>query len=410
MSLLAACGSVAAFVLAGDMATTDAVRGVARSFFADLNGILMLAPLLLIDDGRRRWQSLRGHRFEVLAQFSLVLAILCLIFALPDTEQLRVFYLLFVPVTWIALRWDWAGALAAVLVIQAGLVFAAESDIHTPRFIDTQLLMLTLGLTALLLGSVVAERRRSEQQLRERDAELSRAMRFAVAGELASATAHELNQPITALVSYLNAAEILSGTPAAGDERLRSTVRKATQEAMRASDVLHRLRNFYTAGRSRHERVRVAALCEAVAADFADALRRADVSLGIFADPALPEIETDATQLQIVLHNLIANAIDAAVHATDAVRRIEVWVQMDAEKLLIAVDDSGPGISPQVAERLFEPFVTSKPEGMGLGLAISRSLVRARGGELTCEVSSRLGGARLRVSLPRDLAVEEGRP
>lgn len=394
-----AAGFVGLFLASGAVAHADALRGIARYGLADLNGVLMLAPLMFSGGpppaARRAW---RERRIELSLQFALTFGILSLIFAVPDSEQLRFLYLLFVPVIWLALRWGWRGGLVAVMTIQAALIFAAEAELHTPRFIDTQVLVLTLALTALLLGSVVAERRRSEQRLRERDAELSRAMRFAVAGELASATAHELNQPMTALVSYLGAAEILARTPG-DDERLRATVRKAAAEALRAAEVLHRLRNFYIGGRSRREAVEPEALARAVSAGFADRLQRARVALDVVVDGVVPAIEADETQLHIVLHNLLANAIDALDRVESAERRIELRVT-GGEVVTMTVEDSGPGLDTQAAERLFEPFVTSKPDGMGLGLAISRTLVRAGGGELGVLPRGRLGGARFKVVLP----------
>ena len=401
----AGAGFVGMFLASGDVARADALRGIARYALADLNGILMFAPLMFaggpLPSVRRAW---RARRLELGAQFALTLGIPSLIFAVPDAEQLRFLYLLFVPVIWLALRWGWRGGLAAVVTIQAALIFAAEAELHTPRFVDTQVLVLTLALTALLLGSVVAERRRSEQRLRERDAELSRAMRFAIAGELASATAHELNQPMTALVSYLDAAEILARSPG-DDERLRATVRKAAAEALRASNVLHRLRNFYIGGRSRRERVEPAALAHAVSAGFSDRLQRAHVALDVLADGNLPILEADETQLHIVLHNLLANAVDALERVEGAERRIEVRVN-GGEVVTITVEDSGPGLDAESADRLFEPFVTSKPDGMGLGLAISRTLVRAGGGELCALPRGRLGGARFKVILPLAPPVE----
>jgi C4-dicarboxylate-specific signal transduction histidine kinase len=105
-------------------------------------------------------------------------------------------------------------------------------------------------------------------------------------------------------------------------------------------------------------------------------------------------------QLEIVLHNLLANAIDAIRHSPGASRRIALRAAVRGDTLVLRVEDSGPGIAPEASASLFEPFVTSKPDGMGLGLALSRSLIRARGGELVCTRSATLGGACFSVELP----------
>jgi C4-dicarboxylate-specific signal transduction histidine kinase len=246
------------------------------------------------------------------------------------------------------------------------------------------------------------DRRRAEEQLRERDAALARAMRFAVAGELASALAHELNQPITALVSYLRASEILAAQPVGDSKRLQATLGKAAQEAIRASAVLRKLRDFYQGGARKSERVDIAALCRTVARAFEDRLRRANASLSVAIDPTLPLVEADGTQLEIVLHNLLANALDSVSHVAGAGRQLELHGSHHDGVVTLRVADSGPGITAEVGRRLFEPFVTSKPDGMGLGLAISRSLIRARGGELSCERSRKLGGAEFTIRLPID--------
>jgi C4-dicarboxylate-specific signal transduction histidine kinase len=224
-------------------------------------------------------------------------------------------------------------------------------------------------------------------------------MRFAVAGELASALAHELNQPITALVSYLQAAEILANGSTSSDDRLNPTLTKATREAIRASAVLRRLRDFYQSGAHKSEPVDVPALCATVANAFQDRLRRAGASLGVAVDASIPQLEGDATQLEVVLHNLVANALDAVAQSPRQ-RRIELTVSHAEGTVTLRVDDSGAGIPAEMCSRLFEPFVTSKTDGMGLGLAISRSLIRARGGELSFASNTALRGASFIIVLP----------
>ena len=400
-AFIAAAGYVGIYVAVGDVSAEDAWGGVARYGFADLNGILMLTPLLiLVKNWRETVQALRSHSREVIAQCASVVVALIIVFYLPAADQLRFFYLLFVPVIWIALRWRLPGAIFAVLAIQVGLIFAARAGIHTPRFIDLQVLLVTLSLTALLLGAVVTERAAFLQQVRERDAALARAMRFAVAGELASALTHELNQPITALVSYLRASEIMISGHAGLDERLRQTLGKSVDEAMRASEVLRKLRDFYRGGAGKVERIHIATLSAAVAGAFQESLRRADATLVSTIDAAIPDIKGDATQLEIVLHNLIANAIDAVSRAPATHRRIELHATGTEKEVVLVVEDSGAGVSVEVEREVFEPFVTTRLNGMGLGLAISRSLVQARGGELSFGRSSTLGGASFKLRLP----------
>lgn len=488
-----------------------ALKALARHWIGDLNGVLTVAPLLIVVGN---WQQLvravTGHHLEVFAQFAAIALTLAVIFMLPAADQLRFFALLFVPLIWIALRWGWAGSILAALAIQIGFLIASQNEVPTPRFTDLQFLMLTLSLTALLLGAVVSERagvlermaireaeqravlamapdavlaidasgriritnaaalrlfgeraeygrrlaellpglqlicdegrvtlesqyadgrpfpaeiawarldppanrgylvtvrdaterRNAEQQLRERDAALARAMRFAVAGELASALAHELNQPITATVSYVRASKILADRDPGDHEHLQATLGKAVHEAIRASEVLRRLRNFYQGGSHKRETVDLGALCTAVVNAFQERLRRHDAALSLSIDPDIPTFEGDPTQVEIALHNLLANAIDAVSQMPEGRRLIAVSARRTQRAATVSVDDSGPGTLAELREKLFEPFVTSKPDGMGLGLAISRSLIHARGGELSCTSPGELGGASFTMFLP----------
>jgi len=226
-------------------------------------------------------------------------------------------------------------------------------------------------------------------------------MRFAVAGQLASALAHELNQPMTALLSYVRASELMAEPLASADDRLATTLRKAGEEAIRAAGVLRRLREFYRGDGVRLEQVDAAALCERVAAALHDRVRGSGVELEMRSPESLPAVFVDRTQLEIVVHNLLTNALDA-FDALPAPKRhdrqLEVTAQANGREVLIAVEDSGPGIPASVAERLFEPFVTSKVSGMGLGLSISRTFLRSQGGDLWVE-PGRLGGARFVIRL-----------
>jgi C4-dicarboxylate-specific signal transduction histidine kinase len=238
----------------------------------------------------------------------------------------------------------------------------------------------------------------AQTQLRERDRALSRAMRFALAGELATAITHELNQPITALVSYLKAVEILAAPLEAHDSRLFETLRKAKYESLRASDVLKRLRDFYRSGAVNATLIDVEASIADVISAFADRAARlgAEVTREI---RVIQEISADRIQLQMVLHNLVANALDAVADVESGRRRVHVAVATQHGQLQVLVSDTGRGVLPEIESRLFEPFVTSKLDGMGLGLAISRTLLQSQGGELRLDESG-AGGTRFSVELP----------
>ena len=337
-TMVIAAGCVALFIAAGVLGQSHSPNSLQSVWIGDLTGIVTLTPLLL-ESGkwRRAGQLLRTRLGEALTQLGTLLIALWIAFGLSATDQLHLFYPLFVPVIWIALRWGVSGAMLATLVIQIGLLVGAQDQSEAPPWLDLQFLMLTLSLTALLLGAVVMERaaalekiavreaarQRAEAQLRERDTVLARAMRFAVAGELASALAHELNQPITALVSYLRASEILATPFGTADDRLKTTLQKAAQEAIRASEVLRRLRNFYQGNAIEPRVVHLEAVCAAVSVSFRDRLRRAEATLTTRIDPLLPDFEADATQIEIVLHNLLGNAIDAVLQSEPTRRYID---------------------------------------------------------------------------------------
>ncbi len=244
------------------------------------------------------------------------------------------------------------------------------------------------------------EREQAQAQARESDRVLARAMRFAVAGELASALAHELNQPITALVSYLRASEILAAPLAREDHRLGETLGKAAGEAIRAARVLRRLRDFYQGGgRKRTSAVSIEECCAVVVRALEPRFQSEGIAFQTQIASDVPRIDSDDMQLEIVLHNMLANAIDAVSSRNPSERAVALRVGVFGDQVVLAVEDSGPGVSSDVLNTLFEPFNTSKTDGMGLGLAISRSLLRAQGGELAYSRSDTLGGACFRASV-----------
>jgi signal transduction histidine kinase len=404
---VAAAGYVAIMVSGGELTRADGAAAVARYWIGEFNGIIALTPVLgLRIKPRALWDALqRGPRDLALYGIGIVAGV-SLAFALAAARDVRLFYPLFAPVTWLALRYGVPGAMISVSLAQAALVAALELTPGSIPLFDVQFPLLSLGVTALFLGALASQRDGALRQMRDSDAVLQRSLRFAVAGQLASALTHELNQPMTALISYVRSSEIMSEGQRDADPRLVSTLRKAGQEAVRAADVLRRLREFYRGQGARLEPTHALAVCAHVVEALQDRMRRNSVECTLHDAGDLPQVMVDRTQLEIVVHNLLVNSLDAfAMLPTDRARprRIEVTGQSHGGEVLIAVDDSGPGIAAGVAEKLFEPFVTSKISGMGLGLSLSRTLLRHQGGDLWCE-PSRLGGARFVIRVGTRIA------
>ncbi len=402
-ALVAAVGYVGSFLLSGSLPLDAALSSLVRYWIGDVNGILMLTPLLLaMPRARQAVRALREGWTVAVAQMLVAVVLVWLLFGLDVSDEQRIFYPLFLPMIWIAMRWGAVGALLAALVIQIAIVVAMrDTPIGTP-LLDLQVLNLTLAVTGVLLGVAVTERARARSEAQERDRQLARAMRFAVAGEMASALTHELNQPITALVSYLQASQIMSDPATPGtDARLAQTLGKATREAIRAAEVMRRLRDFYQGtGPALPGPADAVACCESVLELLEPRLRRQGVTVRTVHVAPLPPLAAGRTQIEMVLHNLVTNAIDALRTAAGP-RELVIDLRVDAGgQVTIAVHDSGPGVAEDALAQLFEPFNTTKPDGMGLGLAISRNLLRAQGGDLAYRRSALLGGACLELRCP----------
>lgn len=387
---------VGLFLAAGVVAPADYARSVAQFWIGDLIGLVVLTPALLV--AARAPAHGEARPAEALLQAAAVVAALVVVFGSGLGDELKLFYLLFLPLVWIAMRRGLAGTTAATLLVQVGLIGALMFGGHPPgTVLDFQLLMLALALTALYLGASVDERRAAERTLRDKQAELDRTLRAAAASELASALAHELNQPLSAIGTYTRAAQLMvtRGDP---DGELPATMGKVVAEAARAGTVMRRLREFVRTGALRRERMQPAELLGDAAAAARPRAERHRILLAVTAPADLPPVLGDRVQLETVLHNLIANAIDALKAQGDArvvrltaARHDDAWIRL-------CVVDEGPGVAPELTDTLFRPLVTSKTSGLGLGLAISRTIVEAHGGRLWLEPAAR--GACFCLTLP----------
>jgi C4-dicarboxylate-specific signal transduction histidine kinase len=231
----------------------------------------------------------------------------------------------------------------------------------------------------------------AQQTLRQSQAELARLARALTMGELTSSIAHEINQPLTAVVSHGHAcAGWLSSDPP-DLPRARQTIASIIRDGTRAGEVLKRIRALVSKQTDAGSLVDMNEVILELTVFFRDEAMRRQVQLRTEFAQGLPLIPGDRVQLQQVVLNLMMNALDAMQASQRAAREIVVRTTPDRQPgIVVSVEDTGVGLSPETAAKIFDPFFTTKPQGIGMGLSISRSIVEAHRGRLW--VDSRLGG------------------
>ncbi len=244
----------------------------------------------------------------------------------------------------------------------------------------------------------LTERQKTEARLQELQAELVHISRLTAMGEMASTLAHELNQPLSAIANYLKGSHRLLEDKT--DERcmmVRDAMDKAAAQAVRAGEIIRRLRDFVARGESERRVESVRKLVEEAGALALVGAKDRGIRIRFAFDPAVDLVLADRVQIQQVLLNLIRNAIEAMDESP--VRELVVGaVPVEGDMLEISVADTGPGIPSEIATQLFQPFFTTKPHGMGVGLSISRTIVEAHGGRISVEPSPG-GGTVFRFTL-----------
>jgi signal transduction histidine kinase len=369
---------------AGLLAGTPAPQAWLRFWVGDAVGVLVTLPLLLAaaDAGRRAGLAALARRGETLVQAALLVATLWLIFEGLPGEPAVHFYALFVPLIWIAARGGMNGAIVAVAIVQLGVVAGIHAEpAFTLPVLEIQALVAALTLTGLYLGMMVDERERANESLRE-------TLRLAAAGDMAGAIAHELNQPQTALNNYGQSALMLAAGGAEGHKNIPEVIEKMLKESQRAAEVVRRLRDFFRSGTTRLEPVAADEVAAAVQGIAAQIIGARPFAVEVSAEPELPDLFVDRLQVELVIRNLVANAVEAVEGQCSGERRIAVQLTRHGEqRMSLIVRDSGPGLGRDMVERVFEPFVSGKSTGMGLGLAISRAIAEAHGGALVARAA-----------------------
>jgi two-component system sensor kinase FixL len=238
----------------------------------------------------------------------------------------------------------------------------------------------------------------TEARLQELQAELVHTSRLSTMGNMASTLAHELNQPLSAIANYLKGSRRLIDQGEIDSDRLRGAIDKAADQALRAGDIIRRLRDFVAHGEVDRRPEQLTKLVEEASALGLVGASEKGVRVRLDLAPEVGLVLADRVEIQQVMVNLIRNAIEAMQGSNRRDLLISTRAR-DADWAEIAIVDSGPGLTAESLENLFKPFVTTKSDGMGVGLSISRTIIEAHGGEIWAKSSP--NGAAFYFTLPR---------
>jgi two-component system sensor kinase FixL len=231
----------------------------------------------------------------------------------------------------------------------------------------------------------LTEREETQAKLQELQSELAHMSRLTAMGEMASTLAHELNQPLAAVGNYLNGCrQLLEGSQNPVASEIQDALNEAAEQIVRAGQIIRHLRDFVARGETEKRIERIAKLIEEASALALVGAREQGIKIRFAVDPSVNHVIADRVQVQQVLINLLLNAIDAMQHSTR--RELTLFVApAKANMVAFSVSDTGTGVPDNIAPRLFEPFMTTKLHGMGVGLSISRTIVESHGGRIWAE-------------------------
>lgn len=394
---LVALGYVGVVTAGGLLPPGDFMAPFLRFWVGDMIGIAIITPFTLIALSRGR---LPAKSRETAAQIVAALGVLWLVLWFAHERQVQFFYILFPPIIWMAVRTGLEGVTAGILITQLGLIIGihllptTEVDIF-----GWQALMLVLAISGLMAGALVTEHRRTEVQLRLHQESLAKLSRLGSMGELAAAVAHEINQPLMAAGTYARlVVDSLKHQPAADPEAVE-TAGKVAAQVERASEVVRRLRALVRLDQSGRAPIQLDLIVEEAIELCRPDLDQNGVRVRTALQSGLPPVLVDLLQVEQVLLNLMRNAVDAMKEASHKGGTITIAAKLiSARAIEMTLSDTGPGFPDELLVDHFPPFSSTKTEGLGIGLALSRSIIEAHGGRL--DTGGGAQGAIVRFTLP----------
>jgi two-component system sensor kinase FixL len=266
---------------------------------------------------------------------------------------------------------------------------------------------MTSGKTRFFTGFIrdLTERQESEARLQELQSELVHISRLTALGEMASALAHELNQPLSAIANFMKGSRrLLENKSDADSNMIREAMDKAAEQSLRAGQIIRRLRDFVARGETERRIESLRKLLEEASALALVGAKDRSVRVTYAFDPELDAVLADKVQIQQVVLNLVRNAIESMEQSSR--RDLTIGTERgDDGMAIVKIVDTGTGIAPEIAGQLFQPFVTTKSQGLGVGLSISRTIIESHGGRISVEPNPS-GGTIFRFTL-RAVSPEE---
>ena len=393
-----ASGYVGLRIGAGLLPAKDFVAATLRYWIGDMIGALGLTPFALFALTRRRVLPLMS--IETVLQCAAIIGALMVVFFLAEEREFQLFYVLFLPTIWMAVRSGTEGASVGILITQLGVILGV--GLFPPQreeLVAFQAAMLVLTMTGLIAGELVSERRRAESLLRLHRESLARVSRLGSIGELAAAVAHEVNQPLTAAGVYVRLVADAVNSENTDTSEVAETAKKAVAQIDRAAEVIRRVRALVRLDRTNRSSVSFHQIVKQAIELCQCDLDRVNVAVRFNPARQLPLLMVDVLQIEQVILNLMRNSIEAISNSGARNGSILIEVKSVSEEIIEAsLFDTGPGFTREQIESGFLPLSSTKPGGLGIGLPLCKSIIEAHGGRLWVDEGP--SGTPVRFTLP----------
>lgn len=401
-SALVATASILLFYVSGVLTAEAIPYNIFRYAVGDLIGVSIITPFILIVAGSG---GIPKPNLETCLQGLAIVAALVFAFGFSSLPHFRLFNVMFFPIIWIALRHGLKGATYALVVTEVGLIIALLISGPQLAGVTTyQSLMLVLAFTGLAIGGLVTDRRRFEQDLRLNQDSVSQIFRLGSAGEVTTAIAHEINQPLTAISNYTQLVQEYLVKGEGNREIAIEAASKVASQVDRTAAVVRNLRDFIRLGRRQIGEQSPHLLIREALDLLEPNLQRTGASVKVTIARNIRNAAVDRLQIEQVLMNIISNAIDA-MSENDPMKDRLISISatnIDSNRIEIQVQDSGPGFPPGFNLKKSGIRSSSKKDGLGVGLSLSQTIVEGHGGELILENKGQGALVRIRLnSFPR---------